>query len=301
MSGSDSGQPPALATGVLSWHASALTLRGQHNLRLGPDRNRAPRRPNVADPRRPTPRNGGFTLDSPEGMDTRQRIIEATGKLLRASPAATVSTRDICRAAGVTPPTLYHHFGDKEGLYDAVATFGFESYLVGKRSLAHSSDPVEVLTYAWDAHVDFGVTHPALYTLMFGTARADVDSPAALESRAVITAVLARVAQAGRLRIDIDQATLVVEAGCVGVTLQAIRGGYDPAVSGHLRNTVLGSVVTGIDQGSAFSSLTSAANQLAAHLSDQAAPAGPLKPVELALFREWLRLLTTVDPDSSGR
>lgn len=238
---------------------------------------------------------------SPQGIDTRQRIIEATAGLLEALPAATVSTRDICQAAGVTPPTLYHHFGDKQGLYDAVASFGFESYLTGKQSFAHSSDPVEVLTFAWDAHVDFGVTHPALYTLMFGTPRADADSPAALKSRAVITGVLAQVAQAGRLRIDIDQATLVVEAAFVGVTLQAIRGGYDPAVSGHLRDTVLGSVVTGIAKDSVNSSLTSAANQLAALLSDQATHAGPLKPVELALFREWLRLLATVDPDNSGR
>lgn len=124
---------------------------------------------------------------------------------------------------------------------------------------------------------------------------------AALKSRAVINGVLAQVAQAGRLRIDIDQATLVVEAAFVGVTLQAIRGGYDPAVSRHLRDTVLGSVVTGTAKGSVNSSLTSAANQLAALLSDQATHAGPLKPVELALFREWLRLLTTVNPDNSGR
>ncbi len=238
---------------------------------------------------------------SPQGIDTRQRIIEATAGLLEALPAAAVSTRDICKAAGITAPTLYHHFGDKEGLYDAVASFGFESYLTGKRSFAHSSDPVEVLTYAWDAHVDFGVTHPALYTLMFGTARADADSPAALASRSIITEVLARVAQAGRLRIDIDQATLVVEAAFVGVTLQAIRGGYDPAVSGHLRDTVLGSVVTGIAQSPADNSLTSTANQLAAHLSDEVAPGCPLKPVELALLREWLRLLATAGPDFPGR
>ncbi|RIQ10841.1 TetR/AcrR family transcriptional regulator [Jiangella rhizosphaerae] len=229
-------------------------------------------------------------------MDTRQRIIEATAELLRSAQPGGVSTRDICRAAGITPPTLYHHFGDKEGLYDAVAAYGFDTYLNGRRSLSHSADPVEILIFAWDAHIEFGLTHPSLYTLMFGSGRTDADTPAALRSRSIFTDILARVARAGRLRIDIDQATLVLEAAVVGTTLQAIRSGHDPAVAAHLRTTVLASLVTGIAGDNVDATLTSAASQLAASLDE--ADGSVLKPVEMALLKEWLRLLATatVDP-----
>ncbi|CAN5707532.1 TetR/AcrR family transcriptional regulator [soil metagenome] len=237
-------------------------------------------------------------MDSLEGVDTRQRIITVTAELLQRFPAEAVSTRDICKAARVTAPTLYYHFGDKVGLLDAVAAFGYETYFTGEQSFAHSTDPIEILLYAWDAHVEFGVSHPALYTLMFGTARSDADSPAAQKARALIAAVLTSVAQAGRLRTDIDKATLVVEAAYVGTTLQAIRGGFDPVVSRQLRDAVLGSIVTGITERSVADSLAGTANQLAAHLSNSNAPATALRPTELALFREWLRLLTVPEHDS---
>lgn len=225
-------------------------------------------------------------------VDNRQRILEATAELLQRSPVEPVSTRAICEAAGVSAPTLYHHFGDKEGLYDAVVTYGFESYLATKHALVATSDPVADLRHAWDAHVEFGVTHPAFYTLMYGTARAGVGSPASLEARAVLTNLLSRVAQAGRLRIDIDQATSAIEAACLGTTLQAIRSGHDAAVSEQLRDTVFASVVTGRTRRTPANSLTSTASQLAALLRDQPADDGPLTPEELSLLNQWLRRLS---------
>lgn len=225
-------------------------------------------------------------------VDTRQRILEATAELLQRSPVEPVSTRAICDAAGVTAPTLYHHFGDKDGLYDAVVTYGFESYLAAKHELTPTADPVEDLRHAWNAHVEFGITHPALYSLMYGTARAGVGSPAAAEARAVLIALLERVAQAGRMRIDIEQATSAIEAACVGATLQAIRGGDDAALSEQLRDAVFASVLTGAAPRARATSVTSAATQLAALLREPTAPDGPLTPEELSLLGQWLRRLS---------
>ena len=224
-------------------------------------------------------------------MDTRQHIIDVTIELLEQLPAERVSTRDICRAAGITQPTLYHHFGDKEGLLHSVAMYGFQAYFAGRQSFAQSSDPVEVLYYAWNAHVEFGVAHPSLYALMFGSGRSDSESPAAVESRALITRALEQTARAGRLHTEIGQATLIVEAGMVGTTLQAIRSGHDDAVSDHLRDAVLGSVIAGVPRITPETSLTSVAGQLAVGLDDFASELGSLKPVEIALLKEWLRML----------
>src|SRR6266487_3400488 len=67
-------------------------------------------------------------------MTVRTRILEAAAGLLAESTDA--STRAVCDAAGVTAPTLYHYFGDKEGLLTAVVDFGWAAFLQTKRTVA---------------------------------------------------------------------------------------------------------------------------------------------------------------------
>ncbi|KAB2966784.1 MAG: TetR/AcrR family transcriptional regulator [Thermoanaerobaculia bacterium] len=47
----------------------------------------------------------------------RERLLAAALRLFAAKGYAATSVRDILRAAGVTAPVLYHHFGSKEGLF----------------------------------------------------------------------------------------------------------------------------------------------------------------------------------------
>jgi AcrR family transcriptional regulator len=51
-----------------------------------------------------------------------------------AHPTGEVSTRAICERAGVQAPTLYHHFGNKQALLDAVITHGFNRFLAVRKS-----------------------------------------------------------------------------------------------------------------------------------------------------------------------
>jgi AcrR family transcriptional regulator len=50
----------------------------------------------------------------------RERLLAAAVRLFAANGYAATSVRDIVRAAGVTAPVLYHHFGSKEGLFLAI-------------------------------------------------------------------------------------------------------------------------------------------------------------------------------------
>ena len=50
----------------------------------------------------------------------RERLLREGMRLFLLHGFTTVSTRQICVASGVTQPSLYHHFGSKEGLYIAV-------------------------------------------------------------------------------------------------------------------------------------------------------------------------------------
>ena len=49
-----------------------------------------------------------------------EAILEAARELFTTKGFAATTVREVCRAAGVTPPALYYHFGSKEGLFEAV-------------------------------------------------------------------------------------------------------------------------------------------------------------------------------------
>ena len=59
--------------------------------------------------------------------DTRERLLELTAALFAEQGFAAVSMRDIARAAGLTPAALYHHFTDKDALYEAVLAHVYRS------------------------------------------------------------------------------------------------------------------------------------------------------------------------------
>jgi AcrR family transcriptional regulator len=54
-----------------------------------------------------------------DGEQNRQRLLDAAADLF-AERGASVSVADIVAAAGVAAPTLYRHFGDKEGLIKTI-------------------------------------------------------------------------------------------------------------------------------------------------------------------------------------
>jgi len=70
-----------------------------------------------------------FKLD--DDADARERILRVSLRLFTEHGFAGVSTRQICQAVGVKQPSLYYHFGNKEGLYLAALQLWFHD--VGNR------------------------------------------------------------------------------------------------------------------------------------------------------------------------
>ena len=83
-------------------------------------------------------------------QEKKEKIMQATMRLLlkKGSYAAATSTTDICKAARLTRPTLYHYFGSKRNLIFSVHMYSIETGLrpyVEKASAI--KDPMERLTY----------------------------------------------------------------------------------------------------------------------------------------------------------
>ncbi|MBD0691515.1 TetR/AcrR family transcriptional regulator [Streptomyces sp. CBMA123] len=224
----------------------------------------------------------------------RRQVLQVAATLLEEGGSEAVSTRAVAGAAGVTAPTLYRMFGDKDGLLAELAAYGFEMYLAEKQeTLRLSDDPVADLHRGWDLHVDFGLRHPAFYVLMYGTARPGQRPPAADEAHALLVRVLGRAADAGRLRVPVDEATRVIHAATTGAALALISEAAPErglAASARLRDAVIASVTTG-PPASFGSDLASRALALDAALDAEGAAGVPLSGTETALLRDWLRRL----------
>src|SRR5512145_126046 len=99
-------------------------------------------------------------------MDTtRDRILDEALRLFAARGYEAVGVQDICEASGITKPTLYYHFGSKEGLLSALFAERFGSFNARVRAAAEypgsrRGDLAGVLLSTMEAFVDAARTEP---------------------------------------------------------------------------------------------------------------------------------------------
>ncbi len=117
----------------------------------------------------------------------RDEILDAaTELLLDIGHAKDVSIRSVAERVGVTPPSIYLHFQDKDALLDAVCARYFEKLDDEmQRVSAAQSDRVEVLRAQGQAYVRFALANPELYRIAtMGEWKSDSNVDAALASSA---------------------------------------------------------------------------------------------------------------------
>ena len=165
--------------------------------------------------------------------DTRQALLDAAIVVVSRQGVDGASLRAICARAGVQLPTLYHFFGDKQGLLDAVLAASLEHYLEHKRGLKPTGDPRADLRRGWDLHVGFAQQNPAIYPLMFPLPPGPVPE-AARRSLELLRAGFERLAEAGALRpgVTAELATRSLGAALRGVATTICR---DPEHRGNGR------------------------------------------------------------------
>ncbi|HYR96125.1 MAG TPA: TetR/AcrR family transcriptional regulator [Candidatus Binatus sp.] len=164
---------------------------------------------------------------------TRRGILDAAEELLARGGEDGLSIRQLCARAGVTPPTIYHHFGDKRALVDRVIDDCFAEFDRALAQRAAPPDPIDALAWAFDRYLEYGRSHPAHYRLMFQRT-GPRKTPAGLASYDRLRRMVTAVAAAGRLVPPIEIATRACWCTAHGVT-SLLVGGYfsldDPAVS----------------------------------------------------------------------
>jgi len=234
--------------------------------------------------------------------DARARISRAATELLASGGRNAVTTRAVSAAAGVQPPTIYRHFGDMQGLLDVAARETLAVHVREQATRALTNDPVDDLRRGWDLHIAFGLAHPDAFALLYSTPSVDTSISVIHEGVAVLQGLVARIAEAGRLRVDVAHATDLIHAAGTGIALTLAATPpeeRDPRLSETMREAILSAItVPASAETSNGPDATSTAERVAVHavalrtlLLTEAS--GVLSDAERQLLSDWLHRLAT--------
>ncbi len=146
---------------------------------------------------------------SQQRADARRAILAGAESLLADGGYEAFSMRRLTERCGYTAPTIYHYFGDKLGLLDALLEERFADLLRLIRRVPVSPDPLETIRARARAFVRFGLRNPTHYRILT-TQRGPSPRPlaSAEEARALLEQPWRQLIEQGRLaaeHIDLAQ------------------------------------------------------------------------------------------------
>jgi AcrR family transcriptional regulator len=160
-----------------------------------------------------------LTKAGDEGSVARH-VAGVAARLFAARGYDATPVRAIVEAAGVTKPTLYYHFGSKEGLAQALLTVPLTRLAERMRAIVEGpGDPVEDLAEVMEAQFDFCRDDPDrarfVYALLFGPLGSSLSAELmrCAQLGSLVDAAVRRLAAAG-----------VIDEERVGECAAAVRG-----------------------------------------------------------------------------
>jgi AcrR family transcriptional regulator len=98
---------------------------------------------------------------------TRAEIVSVAWEVARESGLAGLSLRDLARRVGMSAPSMYSYFESKHAIYDAMFAEGARAHLEYATHRQRTGDPLKDLQLGMRDFVDFCVSDPVRYQLLF--------------------------------------------------------------------------------------------------------------------------------------
>lgn len=120
------------------------------------------------------------TVAEPDGGyhhgDLQEALVAASEEILADQGAEGFTLREAARRAGVSPAAPSHHFGNAPGLLTAVAIRGYDALGAALRQAAAKKSGAHQKLHAQGlAYVDFALTYPGRFQMMFSNKRLVAD------------------------------------------------------------------------------------------------------------------------------
>ena len=161
-----------------------------------------------------------------ERQETRTRILDAAREMFVAEGVEAVTMREIAKRIEYTTNAIYHHLRDKKARIPHIGEQDCLTFTCAMQKTARITDPVERLRASGLAYVDFGLTHPSHYRVLFLTpelasAKSEVHTAhkghPGEDAYAYLRQTVADCISAGRFRPELKDADSVAQLMWAGV------------------------------------------------------------------------------------
>ncbi|WP_327090489.1 TetR/AcrR family transcriptional regulator [Nonomuraea sp. NBC_01738] len=178
-----------------------------------------------------------------DGLLLREEILAAAESLLTETGSEDALTvRAVAARAGVSTPSVYLHFSDKDALLEAVCLRAWDDLARLFQTNAHG-DPFRALGRCGRAYARFALAHPVQYrVLLMRTAPRDGVPPAAAACFGHMVDVVRRCVESGVLRGDPERLALTLWSsvhGCVSLLLAQPSFPWPEDVDGLIDQAVI--------------------------------------------------------------
>ena len=116
--------------------------------------------------------------------EARRRILDASESLLCECGHRGFSVRALVERCGYSAPTIYHHFGDKPGLVDAVLEARLEDLVAELERVPEAANPMAQIRTLSLVFARWGIENPTHYHLL-NQPQEHEPSPGSASQRAV--------------------------------------------------------------------------------------------------------------------
>jgi TetR/AcrR family transcriptional regulator len=162
---------------------------------------------------------------------SNDRILKSALELFSDKGYGATSVREICEAAGITKPTLYHFYGSKEGVYRALVEGALERFRADiQRALSGEVPLRERLGRMARAYVDAAMREPDLARFVMALSHNPQHSAPATDFVGFYNGLLTEIGRA----VDSAVARGEIAPGPTSVRLLVLMGALGEALCGHL-------------------------------------------------------------------
>jgi TetR/AcrR family transcriptional regulator len=168
---------------------------------------------------------------APLALPSPERILHEALELFARKGYDATSVREICAAAGITKPTLYHFYGSKEGVYRALVEGTLERYRSGVRDrLEAHATLADRLKAVVRGHFEYTRQNPSLVRFLLALTHEPPSSAPRADLVRSYGDVVARIGQ------EVEEAAGqgVIGPGPTDVRVLVFMGAISEALHGYL-------------------------------------------------------------------
>lgn len=164
-----------------------------------------------------------------DDTSARTRTLEAAARLLGTQGPSGLSVRAIAAEAGLSTMGIYHYFGGKDGIVEALYLEGFQGLEDELAAVPRTDDPLADIEALALAYCAYARRRPTYYEIMFsrpvpGFAPSKESLTRAMVSWRALADTFQRAEDAGLLTVPAGEAALLIWSSGHGLLMLQMAG-----------------------------------------------------------------------------